>query len=726
MMASRVRAHLARAFEWWAAPVLYAVLVAFLYRNLWHDAGGRPTAFAWDVVDTYGPNLESMARELASGSWSLWNPYDKGGYPTFCDPQVDRFYPLTWPFVGLGAALGSPWWLIHFKVLAHRLAAALTMHGFLRSRSTSVGAACVGATSIVVCVPALTDNLLWPMVWIPLVWTATDALVDRPTLGRGAALACALYLVASAGSPPGIFYSLLLTVPYGLWRVAAVLIGSPDRRAAREYLARLGRPIGAAVLLTASLSAVIWIPVIWFAPQTARAAALGREWALAGAPPAWPTLVGLLVPGHGAREIYVGVATLGLVIFALVRRPRHDGGILVLFGLMGALGIVLCLGEQTPVLPWLVDHVPGFRTFRIPRRYTALIAFSCCAAAGMGTSFLLDGLRQRSRAASWACAAVLMAFVAWDVTRVLEPNGPVREPRRLHRTDVAALAEYPGIRDSWRIYDEFVYGESVGLREGVRDFRGYPAVDPLSLRRYVDILELARKHPEILEAYNVRWVFHGPHFRFGASQSFLEAAPDMTSPSHFVARRSENGPREMFEASHPVPLIVWYGAVREVQDPRTVLGAVLTAENDDGSRDRAVVETPDMEASPSLRSLARDEGQPAIPSRVGTLIAYHPDRIEATVSAPTAGLVVLNELFMPGWQVSVDGRPAVEVRANYLLRAVVVDAGPHRIVWELSPPWFWALLLLWVVAMGALVVLVARGLLRRGHPASPATGAFEG
>ena len=43
--------------------------------------------------------------------------------------------------------------------------------------------------------------------------------------------------------------------------------------------------------------------------------------------------------------------------------------------------------------------------------------------------------------------------------------------------------------------------------------RGYPAVDPISLHRYVDVLDYAKRDPQILTDFNVRYVLSRPHWR---------------------------------------------------------------------------------------------------------------------------------------------------------------------------------------------------------------------
>jgi hypothetical protein len=57
--------------------------------------------------------------------------------------------------------------------------------------------------------------------------------------------------------------------------------------------------------------------------------------------------------------------------------------------------------------------------------------------------------------------------------------------------------------------------------------------------------------------------------------------------------------------------------------------------------------------------------------------------LEATLERP--GLVVLADSFYPGWQATVDGRPAPIFATNHLFRGVPVDAGTHRVRFVYAP-----------------------------------------
>jgi hypothetical protein len=767
-MASPARLALARRGEWIWAPLLYVLAVVWLYRDLWHQHGVA-TGLGWDTIDSYGPDLEFFVRELRHGRFSLWNPYDKGGYPLFCDPQIDRYYPFNWPFAAWGAVFGASWWLVQIKMLAHQVVAAAMMHLFLRTRGLPPRAAIVGGFALITTTPMLAHKasiLLWPLVWVPLIWVAIDKLLARPSWRRGVALAAAVTLVATAASPPGLWYAMMLVAPYAVWRLtSAMRAGLP--RVQLIAVAR-GAAIGAAVL--GLVLALTVLPSLDLAALGSRDRFGGGTpaFAIGGGLPLGRALVGVLVRGAGLPEVYLGVIAMLVAACAMTIRPWVDRGAPVLFVTVGIAALIFAAGDRSPVLPWLVAHVPGFALWRVPGRYKLVSCWAFAACAGYGVVMLEAArgepqLRRRlyitiagvltvslvtvlvwgtpatfkERPAWWSfVAAVIASALARVAARrdatlsriavaliaigvlldapafdfVLPGEPPAAEPRRVHADDDAVVARMDGARDRWRVYDEFVLGERAGARLGIRDFRGYPAIDPLSIHRYVDVLDYARHHdPAIVTDFNVRWLLLRPHFRYGLDATYVRPAT-----TTFELRGGD-----LWEARHPAPLVAWYPAATVVERVADALPAVRATEDPDGIRRHAVLERADAARLPPGAEAALMSAAPD--TREGALEAYAPDEIRVAVDAPSAGLVVLNETEFPGWEVEVDGAPAVELRANYLSRATWVDAGHHELVWRFAPA-HWRMLLagyvlaLTIMAGAGACALVARARQRRAPP----------
>lgn len=67
------------------------------------------------------------------------------------------------------------------------------------------------------------------------------------------------------------------------------------------------------------------------------------------------------------------------------------------------------------------------------------------------------------------------------------------------------------------------------------------------------------------------------------------------------------------------------------------------------------------------------------------IASWKPGRIEIDVDTAVAGVVVLNDIYYPGWVAEIDGEPVPVLRADVLFRAVEVPAGRHRVVFRFAP-----------------------------------------
>jgi len=88
-----------------------------------------------------------------------------------------------------------------------------------------------------------------------------------------------------------------------------------------------------------------------------------------------------------------------------------------------------------------------------------------------------------------------------------------------------------------------------------------------------------------------------------------------------------------------------------------------------------------------------------------------------TVS-PEPAILILDELYYPGWTATVDGVATKIYRANVMSRAVVVGAGRHAVTFVYRPASFYAglalSLLAWAGVIAAVVVPTLRRRKRRG------------
>lgn len=96
-----------------------------------------------------------------------------------------------------------------------------------------------------------------------------------------------------------------------------------------------------------------------------------------------------------------------------------------------------------------------------------------------------------------------------------------------------------------------------------------------------------------------------------------------------------------------------------------------------------------------------------------TLTDYQPNHLVYSYSSPTEQMVVFSEIFYDkGWRVTIDGEEVTPFRADYVLRALLVPAGEHRIEWHFRAP-AWGvvsgitLVTSLVILLGAVVAVAA-------------------
>lgn len=66
--------------------------------------------------------------------------------------------------------------------------------------------------------------------------------------------------------------------------------------------------------------------------------------------------------------------------------------------------------------------------------------------------------------------------------------------------------------------------------------------------------------------------------------------------------------------------------------------------------------------------------------------SYQPNKIEYDVESSEGGLAVFSEIYYPkGWVATIDGVEVPIIRANYVLRALEVPQGSHKVVFEYLP-----------------------------------------
>ncbi len=78
-------------------------------------------------------------------------------------------------------------------------------------------------------------------------------------------------------------------------------------------------------------------------------------------------------------------------------------------------------------------------------------------------------------------------------------------------------------------------------------------------------------------------------------------------------------------------------------------------------------------------------GEPGAPATV-RWERRSPDELVLSVDAPSAGLLVLSEIYHPYWSATVDGEDARVYRVDIALRGLAIPQGRHRVEMTYSDP----------------------------------------
>ena len=89
---------------------------------------------------------------------------------------------------------------------------------------------------------------------------------------------------------------------------------------------------------------------------------------------------------------------------------------------------------------------------------------------------------------------------------------------------------------------------------------------------------------------------------------------------------------------------------------------------------------------------------------------YKPNNLTYEVKSSKGGVIVFSEIYYPGWTATIDGQPAELGRVDYILRALNVKAGTHKVVLDFHPKSLKTTETVAYVAYGVLLLIIIIGI----------------
>ncbi|HTK31674.1 MAG TPA: hypothetical protein VL332_06900 [Candidatus Saccharimonadaceae bacterium] len=308
-------------------------------------------------------------------------------------------------------------------------------------------------------------------------------------------------------------------------------------------------------------------------------------------------------------------------------------------------------------------HHPGFPPDAAAADYAAYVP-DLAKACVLGLLALgLAWLARRgtlAAAPATALALALVLFELWPVSgRVMEPViGDVSQHGLDYgRDDVVDFLEKAGPQGTFRVLPLEEYQSNRYAGFGIATVGGYHPAKPRLYQDFFESHQLDTMNLPWLRLLNVRYLV--------VSQPIAQLPPYLRE-----AFRGAGG--VVYENLFALPRVTVLGAYRVVTPAKAIFDSV-------GAGRANSAEMTWLDADPHL-TLGPVTGASA------SVVSYRLNDVTVDVDTPGPALVRMADLYYPDWVASVDGHDAPILRADYLLRAVAVPAGHHRIAFHFRSP----------------------------------------
>lgn len=765
--------------DWIALAALAALTLLFFWPVTlgvaWIPRGGGDLAsFLW-------PTYSYAARALWSGRIPLWNETLYAGMPFAADNQSGLFYPPN--LLAFALAPSFPYRAIEWLVVFHFWMAGASMYALMRvliNTQENMGTgAHVNPTSTFNPQPStfflppssslLSSSFLFPPLfaavafmfsdvlvthignlnivavsaWLPLALACLHLGLTRSSVNWALAAGVVLGIAALAGHAQMMLMSFGAVSVYGLWRSAWSVVRERNTLCALRSASLLSITLVTAL----GLSALALLPALELTQYTARARLTYAEAALYSVP--WPGLAGLVSPllfGRGAADYwgpwprvelgYLGVLPLVFAGIALLERPNttppysdptrpvtpssghlHNKGF---WAALALLGLLIALGENTPLHRLLYEFVPGFAQLRVPARFLLLTDVGLAVLAGYGFQKVFTpekaGHTGRGR---WVLGVGAVAVVVLVVAYLAATLGGERVTNlgwALAVTLALLLAAYLLLSTSYfpaplapvfaivlLAADLFLHGAfvEVDFADPTSGFQHPVAVDYLKSQpgpTRIDSTtsawapDAAARHglediggisnPLALAAYQTYIGAMGPRgaprYDFIGAQWIVASKdqPPADDPD-IVPVFNEDPGVDIWLNTNAQPRLSLKYAARAVPDGEAAFAAIMTPGFD--PTQEVVLETSTLLPLPNV--------QP--PTSNLYYLHYSPEAYRIAVSTPAPAYLVLSEVWYPGWRAWVNGVEVEVLRANFAFRAVALAEPGEHVIEMRFEPWTW-------------------------------------
>jgi len=595
----------------------------------------------------------------ADGFLPWWNPYQLAGAPSVGSYNGGLLFPLNW----------LSWLLPVPEALGWICVASLALAGIgtfacARALGLSLPASVLGGALFMLgqtlVFTHLQPSFLIGSALIPLVFLLGGRLLAAPSLGRGAALGVALALQVLSGHAQIVVYNAYAA---GFAALAWLLLSG--WRPSRSWL-RLAGALAVAAGVTVLLAAAQILPTAEVVSEAAR-----QSLTPAQARPVEPPL------GWGAALFAAGPVAL-FAVLALFDRRRLA---IVLAGI-ALVAVALPIGFGTRLFDDFFFHLPLVDRFRMPMRMLLPAAFAAAVLAAIGLDVAKGWLARIGGARVAAACAWLLVLCTLAERFAANPNR-LRIPQSSGEAYFEPkpfahfLREHAGPDRTLLIKN---WGRRFDLMEKLGSLHGIHVVqdfEPLTSDRYRRFLGLPPWANPDAPLFWGRYVAPPA----GAQWRMLDLMATRWVAADLAVGWQTGLPPWFREAFRDDEARVGVWENRRSRPRAALLSGAVVIEDDDAALEylRSERFQPRREVVVD-RTVVWPANSISAPTRSGVeWVRDAPEEVRLRVATARPAVLVLADLFWPGWEVAVDGEPRPLLRANYLFRGVALGAGEHDV-----------------------------------------------
>lgn len=681
-----------------------------------------------DYVFFYRPNFQFLHDAIWSGEIPFWNPHIGLGRPFLADTQNAVFYPPAWLVVlGPNVALVLLTWMHH--VLAY-----VGMRKLAEASGAGRMPSNIAAMAFVLGGPFVSrwasGQIMYccAMAYLPWLFILAQRTFEKFDWRRIALTTTVLSLQFFCGHPQ-IFW--VAGIGMGLYILGRGLF-PVDRRAVVDTAKALGQLALASVWCFAIVACVL-LPFTDLIAQGNRADS--QTFASFGEMPhsSFLSLFGTLKP-LWEYNLFIGwwLALPGLAGLTLVENRECRAWLFVIL-----VSAVIALGDDTPMFAFNYHFLPGFAKMRFVARIAVLIPVGLAIVGAIWFSRSTE-VKNNNVRLIWA-AAVGLALVIVLYEKPVNPWQFSRPVNLLAFGLPALLAALAFVNWSATrraaILTLILVGSLVELgseawsNKAIYSMRNISGIDPTHPGQHLLVDYLEKNHPRkpgdppprvvinshaVPESYGMIHDYSSPDaytsLFLKRPWDYLHGMVGITSPSlantylsydvyklgafpwpaiaQDVGFDSANG-----LVSNPLsnPRAYLSFAAEPPTSSTKVLTLLTNGHNIHGS---TLVESP-------LPTVLPTNGPAA---KLVTFDRFEDNEIELTVNAEQDALLVLAEVWYPGWMAEINGGIVETLPANYWMRAVPVPNGESKVRLFYRERKFPMGLVLSVIGLGALFV----------------------